>query len=250
MEGIGKPEPLTGDLQGEYSRRINDKDRLVYHMENGSYQFEICDEKGRLCALLQSNPDFSDCVCALVAEHEAGKQFGLNNAVMLVYAFASAPYGTLLMHASVIRNNGTGYLFLGKSGTGKSTHTRLWLRYIPGSDLMNDDNPVVRVMNGQAYVFGSPWSGKTPCYKTNSYELVGCVRLSQAPYNEIKKLKVMQAYAALHPSCPPDFAYDEKLYDCISQILNDILVKVPVYHLACLPNAEAAHLSCKTIFGV
>lgn len=35
MEGIGKPEPLTGDLQGEYSRRINDKDRLVYHMENG-----------------------------------------------------------------------------------------------------------------------------------------------------------------------------------------------------------------------
>lgn len=82
------------------------------------------------------------------------------------------------------------------------------------------------------------------------------VRISglRAPFagslHEIKKLKVMQAYAALHPSCPPDFAYDEKLYDYISQILNDILVKVPVYHLACLPNAEAAHLSCKTIFGV
>ena len=36
MEGIGKTEPLTGDLQGEYSRRINDKDRLVYHMEDAS----------------------------------------------------------------------------------------------------------------------------------------------------------------------------------------------------------------------
>lgn len=40
--GIGKPEPLTGDLQGEYSRRINDKDRLVYHMENGRIYIAHC----------------------------------------------------------------------------------------------------------------------------------------------------------------------------------------------------------------
>ena len=42
MEGIGKPEPLTGDLQGEYSRRINDKDRLVYHIENGRIYIAYC----------------------------------------------------------------------------------------------------------------------------------------------------------------------------------------------------------------
>ena len=42
FEGIGKPEPLTGDLQGEYSRRINDKDRLVYHMENGRIYIAHC----------------------------------------------------------------------------------------------------------------------------------------------------------------------------------------------------------------
>ena len=42
MEGIGKPEPLTGDLQGEYSRRINDKDRLVYHMESGRIYIAHC----------------------------------------------------------------------------------------------------------------------------------------------------------------------------------------------------------------
>ena len=35
LDGIGNPEALKGDLQGEYSRRINEKDRLVYHMENG-----------------------------------------------------------------------------------------------------------------------------------------------------------------------------------------------------------------------
>lgn len=107
----------------------------------------------------------------------------------------------------------------------------------------------MRIHKGIPYVYGSPWSGKTPCYKTDSHELVGCVRLSQSPRNKIRKLNVMQAYAALHPSCPPDFAYDEKLYDYISRILNDILLSVPVYHLACLPDAEAARLSCKTIFG-
>lgn len=42
MKGIGKPELLTGDLQGEYSRRINEKDRLVYHMENGRFYIVHC----------------------------------------------------------------------------------------------------------------------------------------------------------------------------------------------------------------
>lgn len=42
MEGIGKPESLTDELQGEYSRRINNKDRLVYHMENGRNYMAHC----------------------------------------------------------------------------------------------------------------------------------------------------------------------------------------------------------------
>lgn len=174
----------------------------------------------------------------------------LRFACWIAFGVLIAPQKAVAIHTSTIVFHDKAVIFLGESGTGKSTHTRLWRENIEGATLLNDDSPIVRIHNGIPYVYGSPWSGKTPCYKTNSYELVGCVRLSQAPYNEIKKLKVMQAYAALHPSCPPDFAYDEKLYDCISQILNDILVKVPVYHLACLPNAEASHLSCKTIFGV
>lgn len=143
--------PVTGEEVGQFDCGGNNFG--VYRLPDGSYQFEICDEKKALCCYLQANADFSDCMAALVAESEAGRKFGLNNALMLVYAFASAPYATLLMHASVIRNDGRGYLFLGKSGTGKSTHTRLWLSHIPGSDLMNDDNPVVRVVEGTVHVF-------------------------------------------------------------------------------------------------
>ena len=99
--------PVTGEEVGQFDCGGNNFG--VYRLPDGSYQFEICDEKKALCCLLQANADFSDCRAALVAESDAGRKFGLNNALMLVYAFASAPYATLLMHASVIRNDGRGY---------------------------------------------------------------------------------------------------------------------------------------------
>lgn len=92
--------PVTGEEVGQFDCGGNNFG--VYRLPDGSYQFEICDDKKDLCCYLQANADFSDCTAALVAESEAGRKFGLNNALMLVYAFASAPYATLLMHASVI----------------------------------------------------------------------------------------------------------------------------------------------------
>ena len=90
------------------------------------------------------------------------RSFGLNNALMLIFAFAGSRHDTLLIHASLVRQNGYGYAFIAKSGTGKSTHVSLWLRHLPGCDLMNDDNPIVRIIDGEAYIFGGPWNGKTP----------------------------------------------------------------------------------------
>ena len=140
--------------------------------------------------------------------------------------------------------------FLGESGTGKSTHTRLWRENIEGAVLLNDDSPILRIIDGKPWVYGSPWSGKTPCYKNESYPLAACVRLSQATFNKIERLNIAQGYGALHPSCPPCFAYDDALYDSISGTLSNLLSNVPVYHLSCLPDAAAARLSCETIFGV
>ncbi len=167
----------------------------------------------------------------------------------IAYGVATAPLQTVAVHTSTIQYQGKAVFFLGESGTGKSTHTRLWRENIEGAVLLNDDSPILRIVDGKPWVYGSPWSGKTPCYKKESYPLAACVRLSQAPYNKITKLNVVQGYGSLHPSCPPCFAYDEKLYDHISSVLGNLLSNVPVYHLACLPDAAAAHLSCETIFG-
>ena len=170
-------------------------------------------------------------------------------ALWIAYGLATLPYRTVAIHTSVIQYRGRTVLFLGESGTGKSTHTRLWREHITGAVLLNDDSPILRIIDGEPRMFGSPWSGKTPCYKNEDYPLAACVRLSQAPYNRIQRLNVRQAYAALHPSCPPDFAYDDRLYDSISETLGDVLSAVPVFHLACLPDADAARLSCQTVFG-
>ncbi len=155
----------------------------------------------------------------------------------------------IAIHSSVIEYKGRGVLFLGESGTGKSTHTRLWRENIEGATLLNDDSPIVRIVDGETRVYGSPWSGKTPCYKSKHVPIAGFCRLSQAPHNAIRQLSTIAAIGALLPSCPPQYAHDEQLQDAICRTLGDILRRVSAYHLECLPNSEAAKLSCNTIIG-
>lgn len=173
----------------------------------------------------------------------------LRFALWIGYGLMTASKGTIAIHSSSIVSDEKAVIFLGESGTGKSTHTRLWRENIPGAFLLNDDSPIIRVIDGTAWVYGSPWSGKTPCYVQERYPLAACVRLSQAPYNKMHKLHVIKGYAALHPSCPPEFAYDERIYSHISATLGKMLESVPVYHLECLPDAAAAQLSNSTIYS-
>ena len=172
----------------------------------------------------------------------------LRFAMWVGFGLMTLPYDTVGIHSSCIVYKDCAVLFLGESGTGKSTHTRLWRENIEGSKLLNDDSPFVRVEEGKVWAYGSPWSGKTSCYKQERYELKACVRLSQYPSNVIKKLPVLQSYGAIHPSCPPEFAYDDTLYDSVGVFLDKLLSSVPFYHLSCLPNADAALLSRDTIF--
>ncbi|MBQ2299736.1 MAG: hypothetical protein II278_10245 [Bacteroidaceae bacterium] len=172
----------------------------------------------------------------------------LRFALWIGYGLMTLSYDTIAIHSSCIAYQDKAILFLGESGTGKSTHTRLWCQHIVGATLLNDDSPILRIENNQLWVYGSPWSGKTPCYKPERRSVAACVRLSQAPHNQLSKLPTLQAYGALHPSCPPQFAYDNDLYDMVSHTIGQILTATPCYHLACLPNAEAAHLVFGTIF--
>lgn len=219
------------DVKGEFGR-----------CEKG-YMMSLCPESRPALYLWSS---LADNVVHLCGNYEV---YLLRFALWIGFGLKTCHSNTLAVHSSCIVKDGKAVLFLGESGTGKSTHTRLWRENIEGAFLLNDDSPVLREEEGRIMVYGSPWSGKTPCYKAEAYELAACVRLSQAPANSISRLAVLQAYGALHPSCPPQFAYDEYLYDGISATLSAILQAVPCYSMACLPDADAARMSCKTIFG-
>lgn len=176
-------------------------------------------------------------------------KMAVDNALMVLYALATAASGTVLFHAAVVSHEGKGYMFLGPSGTGKSTHARLWLKYIDGTALVNDDNPVVRLAaDGLPVVYGSPWSGKTPCYRNVSYPLGGIVLLSQAPYNKIHRLGGIHAYASLVASISGK-RWDSRVADGLHATENALASTVPVWHLECLPDEEAAKLCSLTIEG-
>ena len=218
---------------------------VVDRLEDGGYQYIIKDIYERECCLLQTNKEFSDCRCALNGNEDM-RSFGITNALMIVYAFAGSFQQTLLIHASTILNNGYGYAFIAKSGTGKSTHTQLWIKHIPGSELMNDDNPIVRVVGDQAFIYGSPWSGKTPCYRQIKAPLGAITRIDRAPKNSIEKLSPIEAFASLLPSCS-NMKWDKDIFHGICNTVTRVIELTNCYTLHCLPDQEAAEICHKEI---
>lgn len=200
-----------------------------------------CNECGRI----RISKDFRSAK-AWIGGTPGERRYALDTALMLLYTFASSKLDTLLVHASTVEYEGKGYLFLGKSGTGKSTHSRLWIENISGTELLNDDNPIIRLIDGKVYVYGSPWSGKTSCYRNRRLPIGGIVRLQQAPFNRISPLSGIKAYAALLPSCSC-MKWDHDMAEAIHSTISKVIERVPVYSLECLPDKEAAILCHKKL---
>ena len=224
----------------------NELAHCILYGYSGGYLFEMI--KDSISYLFSKESD-SNIVNTNFGTFESVDSSLLRFGMWLMFGLCTVPKGAIAIHSSVLIKNGKAVLCLGESGTGKSTHTRLWREHIDGTGLLNDDSPIIRLVDGVPTAFGSPWSGKTPCYRNLHYPIAGFIRLSQAPYNKIHRLSTLHAIGALLPSCPPAFAYDDYLQDCLCDTLSAMLSTVPVFHLECLPNAAAAELSYNTIFA-
>lgn len=213
----------------------------------GGYQYIVKDSEGADCCLLQTNADFSVCRCALRG-HYVMRSFGLNNALMMVFAYAASRRQCLLIHASLVRQDGYGYAFVAKSGTGKSTQVSMWLRHLPGCDLMNDDNPIVRITDGRPYIYGSPWSGKTPCYRNVKAPLGAVSSIVRAPENSVERLSAVAAFATFLPACS-SMVWDVETYRLTCDTVARVVETTGIYALHCLPNKESA-IVCNTAIKV
>ncbi len=157
-------------------------------------------------------------------------------------------YDTQLFHGSVIAVDGQAYLFTAKSGTGKSTHTRLWREMLGQRAVMvNDDKPFLRVTDDCVMVYGSPWNGKHGLGSNICVPLKAICLLERGEENEIRKISANEAvFMLLQQSNRPQQA---RLLPKYMELLDQIAHKTAFYRLACNMDPSAAELAYKTMSG-
>ena len=237
------PSVLDGDLLDE---SVNDLGYTSLFAVSDGYRVEIRHTSRAAIHHLQADSRFTSAVATVFWEDcHAGSV--LCSMIRIVYSQAVLLHGAISIHASVVSHSGYAYLFMGKSGTGKSTHAALWMKYIPDTELLNDDNPVVRIQDGTVWVYGTPWSGKTPCYKNQGFPVGGMVRLRQAAATAFLPRQDIDAFVLLLPGCSA-IRQDKILYGALCSTLVQLAEKVPVALLYCRPDQEAATL-CFTMLA-
>ena len=146
---------------------------------------------------------------------------------------------TLLFHGSVIAVDGEGYLFTAKSGTGKSTHTRLWREYFGERAVMvNDDKPLLHITDSGVTAYGTPWDGKHRLSTNIAVPLKGICILTRDTTNHIKQAESHAAYPMIVQQTNRSLSADG-MKQTLS-LIDRMLTVVPVYRLGCNMNIEAA----------
>lgn len=147
----------------------------------------------------------------------------------------------LLLHASVVDYRGEGYAFLGRSGTGKSTHTRLWLQYLDGTRVINGDKPILRFDGTEFIVYGTPWNGKEGLGCNASVPLKGLCFLEQAKENSIRRLTHSETSKRLFSQVL--LPQDEDEVVATLELLDKMIASTPAYLLQCDISEQAVKSS-------
>ena len=167
----------------------------------------------------------------------------LNDFVMIAFIYSASFHRVVLLHASCVMADGRGAAFVGPSGIGKSTHSRLWLAHVPGAELLNDDQPALRIGDdGMVRLYGTPWSGKTPCYRNKSVPLVALFRMVQASRNRAVRQTGIDTFKILAEGTSL-IGQDGVSFAAISETMARIASIVSAYRLENRPDEEAVRLS-------
>lgn len=167
-------------------------------------------------------------------------------AVYRKIAEAMLEYDTFLMHGSVIAVDGQAYMFTAASGTGKSTHARLWREMLGDRAVMvNDDKPLLRITDSGIIVYGTPWNGKHRLGTNMSAPLKAVCFLERAEKNSIMPVGKYAVYDKLlmqtyRPS-------DPALLKRTLALVDRLAAAVRLYRLCCNMEPDAARLAFETV---
>ena len=157
-------------------------------------------------------------------------------------------YGAFLLHGSAVAVEGECYVFTAKSGTGKSTHTRLWRELLGDRAVMiNDDKPMARVTDAGTLVYGTPWDGKHHLSCNTCVPLKAICILERGEENEIHEIGMDEMLPKLllqgyRPTNPEGTKKLMEIYDRMAET-------VKFYRMHCNMNISAAELAYTTMRG-
>lgn len=153
----------------------------------------------------------------------------------------------MLMHASVIKYDGAGYAFLGRSGTGKSTHTRLWMQNVPTTKIVNGDKPILEFDGEKFIAYGTPWCGKEHWGSKGNAPLRGLCFLEQAKQNSIRKLTPSEVSSRLFQQIL--LPTEEENAVATLELVDKLIALTPAYLLECDISEEAVKTSFEALTG-
>lgn len=211
-----------------------------------------------------SNPDFAVTVeaCDIVAEREKAKAQDEHDGITAEYSDAyletlalyrkiaekMIDYDVILFHASAISLDGECYLFTAKSGTGKSTHTRLWREAFGERAVMvNDDKPLLAISDEGVTAFGTPWNGKHRLGSNISSPLKAICILERAESNSIEKTIGASEFPKIYSQTYR--AHNPLFMQKTLALIDKLLQKVPVYKLCCNMEKDAPIVSYNGMKG-
>ena len=181
-----------------------------------------------------------------IAAEDDGRGFtaGYLESIALYRKICSAvlPYQAFLLHAAVLAVDGEAYAFSADSGTGKTTHLKLWCRKFGNRcQVLNGDKPLLRIVDGRVYAYGTPWSGKEGWHTNQKAPLKALCFLERSEKNRIARISDGDTLPLLFSQLMmPTAEEDMRLW---LDALDHLIDTVPCYRLGCNMEKEAADVA-------
>ncbi len=165
--------------------------------------------------------------------------------VMRKLTRAILPFKVFLMHSVALKYQNRAYLFAGKSGAGKSTHTELWQKFIPQTEIINDDKPLIRLEEDGFYVWGTPWLGKESRGKNDSAKIHAVCFIEQSKDISITPLSPQAVLSRIFNQV--EYIKEPALNTILIELIDEFIKSVPFYLLKCDISKKSVDIAFNTI---
>lgn len=203
--------------------------------------------------------DFEDMpdICVVPEEERLNNAFKNNPSITpedieyiatgSMFYYSLLKFGGFMLHSSTIAKDGKAYIFTANSGTGKSTHTSLWQKYLADVTMINDDKPAIVLKNGTFYAVGTPWSGKNNESTDIAVPVGGLVLLNRGKVNSIRKATPTETVPFIMQQTLASKKEENTLI--LVDLLDKFLQSVPAFILECDISEEAVKTSYEALTG-